>query len=170
MINIVESTSFRKKDGVKILIRTSAAFINKETLEILSELPEGATESDYASFNAGRVRKDQTGDIYEIAHDVEDSENTYTEVFPTPDSYCELKITNPYAGVYSCYVNKNMYPDYVSTKTYNKGDMVTYKNMEWISELDDNTGNTPNLYGWDLYLPFVETRKQEYKTLEELNA
>lgn len=162
MINIVESTNFRKKDAVKILIRTSRCWINKTTFEIVTELPIDADVSEwYEKANGGRLRKEETGDVYEIAHDVEDSPYHYVEVFPTPESYCE--ITSPYYNW-----DFNLYPTYKGTVTYAKGDRVTYNNMEWESDFDDNIGNTPNIWGWSLVVPYVERRDVQWATLEEL--
>ena len=161
-INIVESTNFRKKDGKKILVRTSKSYINKNTLEIVPELPEEAVAAEWGEIH-GRVRKEETGEVYEIAHDLEDSAYNYVEVFPTPESYCEIR-----ALAYASW-DFDMYPTYAPTKTYSEGDIVVYNNWEWISEMNDNTGNIPNNgIGWTEYLPYIETRDVTWKTLEEL--
>lgn len=166
MITEVVSEHFRT-DDVNIIIRASQSYINRETLEFVSEIPEGASASDYAVYT-GRIRKDQTGEIYEVAHDVEGSDYTYTELFPTPESYSEITIAN-YGGTYYAHTNYNLYPNYNASNTYAKDDIVVYDKREWISEMDDNTGNTPNLIGWGLYLPYVEEREVEWVTLEELS-
>ena len=49
-----------------------------------------------------------------------------------------------------------------------EGDKVTFNNNTWVSDFDNNTGNTPNIYGWTEYLPYVEMVDPTYKTLEEL--
>ena len=151
----------RTRDGVKVFTRFSKAWIWNATGEILLEEPIGAQASEYTSTFGGRLRCDQTGKIYEIAHDIEDSPYTYTEVFPTPESYCEI-------GSYGRF-NTHVYPDYKAAETYSEGDIVVYNKMTWISEFDDNTGNTPtNLWGWSVYLPYVEERNVVYKSLEEM--
>lgn len=168
MIRETLSSSFRS-DGVNIVIRMSEVHVNRNTLEVVSELPEGADVSDYGRTTKSRVRKDQTGEIFEIAHDVEGSSNTYTEVFPTPESYCDIEFsTVSTGGEYIASVNTNMYPNYSAIKSYAKGDIVVYDGKEWMSDFDDNTGNQPNLYGWSLFSVNVEEREVAYVPLSEL--
>jgi len=165
MINVIESTNFRKKDAVTILIKTSKLFYNVTTHEIASELPDGADTTEWAELT-GYLRKDGTEEIYEIVHDVEDAPYTYTEVFLTPESYCEIEAS--VAVSYIAHANTNLYPTYYNTKTYAKGDRVTSGGMEWESDFDDNIGNTPNIWGWSLVVPYVERRDVQWATLEEL--
>ena len=166
MINVLESTNFRKKDDVTILIKTSKLFYNTTTHEIVSELPDGADATEWAELS-GYLRKDGTDEVYEIVHDVEDAPYTYTEVFLTPESYC--KISYLYATTaYVAHPDTNLYPTYYSTKTYAMGDRVTSDGMEWESDFDDNIGNPPKTWGWTLVLPYVEQRDLEWATLEEL--
>ena len=159
---------FRKKDDVKIKITRGEGWVKKDTLEYFSEIPEGEDSTNYGKLTT-RVRKDQTGEIYEIAHDVQDADYTYTELFPTRDSYSEITFAQYAAGLFTAVVNYNLYPTYKAATTYSEGDIVTYNNHEWISDMDDNTGNQPNNgIGWSEYLPYIETREVEWKTLEEL--
>lgn len=166
-IVILENQSqFRKKDDVKIKIIRGEGWVKKDTLEYFSEIPEGEASTDYGKLTT-RVRKEETGEIYEIAHDVQDANYTYTELYPTKDSYSE--ITFLYVSEYLAIPNFNLYPAYKANVTYSEGDIVTYNNWEWISEMNDNTGNTPNNgVGWSEYLPYIETREVKWKTLEEL--
>ena len=167
MINVLEHQTQFRKDGVEIKIITAKCYINRETHEFVSVLPENAVEAEWAELS-GRVRKDQTGEIYEIAHDVQDASYTYTEVYPSKDSYSEILFTN-YGTGYMALANYNLYPVYSAYVTYSEGDIVTYDNQEWISEMNDNTGNNPkNGIGWTSYLPYLEKREVEWKTLEEL--
>lgn len=169
MIKELISSNFRKKDSVKIKITSGESHINCSTGQILQELPSGAVVSQWATITTA-VRKDQTGDILEIAHDVEDTQNTYTEMYLMPDSYCDITFGSIGSNVegYS-YFNTNVYPTYKATEIYAKDDIVVYEGMEWISEFDDNVGNQPNrLYGWDLYLPYIERRELHYGTYEEV--
>lgn len=166
-INVLEHYTNFRHDGVEIKIITAKCYVNRTTYEFFSELPEGATASDYGELT-GRVRKDQTGEIYEIAHDVQDAEYTYTEVYPSKESYCEITFAN-YGTGYTARADSNLYPTYKAATTYSEGDIVVYNNHEWISDMNDNTGNTPNNgVGWSEYLPYIETREVEWKTLEEL--
>ena len=156
----------RTRDGVKVFTRFSKAWIIKATMEIVLEEPIGMPAADYTGVSAGRLRCDQTGKIYGMAHDIEDAPYTYTEVFPTPESYSEITF-NTYGSTF----NTHVYPTYKAAETYSEGDIVTYNNYTWISEFDDNTGNTPtNLWGWSVYLPYVEERDVVYKSLEEMAA
>ena len=167
MINVLEHQTQFRKDGVEIKIITAKCYINRETHEFVSVLPENAVEAEWAELS-GRVRKDQTGEIYEIAHDVQDASYTYTEVYPSKESYCEMIFPN-YGGEYVTRVDRNLYPTYKAAATYSEGDIVGYGNQEWISEINDNTGNNPQHgIGWTSYLPYIEKREVEWKTLEEL--
>lgn len=167
MINVLEHQTQFRKDGIEIKIITAKCYVNRETHEFVSVLPEDAVAAEWATF-AGRVRKDQTGEIYEIAHDVQDASYTYTEVYPSKDSYCEMSFPI-YGGEYFARANHNLYPTYDASDTYSEGDIVVYEKHEWISEINDNKGNTPNDgIGWTMYLPYIETREVEWKTLEEL--
>lgn len=167
MINVLEHQTQFRKDGIEIKIITAKCYVNMETREFVSVLPEDAVATEWATFD-GRVRKDQTGEIYEIAHDVQDASYTYTEVYPSKESYCEMIFSNC-GGEYVTRVDRNLYPTYKAAATYSEGDIVTYNNHEWISDMNDNTGNQPNNgVGWTEYLPYIETREVEWKTLEEL--
>lgn len=169
MINVLEHQTQFRKDGIEIKIITAKCYINRETHEFVSVLPEDAVETEWAELS-GRVRKDQTGEIYEIAHDVQDASYTYTEVYPSKDSYSEISFAN-YGTEYRANANYNLYPVYSAYTTYSEGDIVTYDNQEWISEMNDNTGNNPkNGIGWTSYLPYLEKREVEWKTLEELET
>lgn len=171
-VNVLENQSqFRKKDDVKIKIITAECFINMNTGEYLSAMPEDADATEFAKEWAklrGAVRKDQTGEVFETAHDVQDATYTYTEVYLSKDSYCEM-VFSKNTDWYSAIVYQNLYPNYEAAKTYSEGDIVVYSNHEWISDMNDNTGNQPNNgVGWSEYLPYIETREVEWKTLEEL--
>lgn len=159
----------RTRDGVKVFTRFSMAYVDRETLQIYSEIPEGREASEFASTSSGKLRQDQTGIIFEIAHDVEDAPYTYTEVFPTPESISEIVISSNGAD-YMARLNTNVYPDYKATTTYAQGDRVTSNGYTWESDFDGNVGNTPNIWGWSLVLPYIEQRDVEYKSLEELAA
>ena len=167
-IVILENQSqFRKKDDVKIKIIRGEGWAKKDTLEYFAEIPEGEAETDYGKLTT-RVRKEETGEIYEIAHDVQDAAYTYTEVYPSKESYCEMTFISYGAG-YTARADSNLYPTYKAATTYSEGDIVTYNGWEWISDTNDNTGNTPNNgVGWSEYLPYIETREVVWKTLEEL--
>lgn len=167
MINIVESTNFRI-DGVKILIRTAKAYVDKVTRELFSEIPEGREATEFGELT-GRVRNDQTGAIYEIAHDVEDASYTYTELYPSPESFSELNFVNYGSGYDVASPNFKEFPAFRAATTYNEGDIATSGRYEWISEFDDNTGNTPtNLWGWSVYRPFIADREVIWQTIEEI--
>lgn len=167
MINELIISTFRKSDDVRIKITTAASYINRTTREILPELPEGVVEAEWARLSTF-VRNDRTGDIYEIAHDIEDTTDTYTEVYLTPDSYCDIAFGTTVGGIGYSNINQNVYPEYKPGEIYAEGDMVTYKLWTWVSDFDENTGNTPDVWGWSPYLPFAETREAHYATYEEL--
>ena len=156
----------RNSDGKKIYTRFSTSYIESGTHKFYSEIPEGRTETDFATSFYTKVRCDQTGVIYDTAHDVEDAPYTYTEVFPDPNP-TEFIETGTGTSSLQIRVSYDKYKTYNKTETYAKGDIRTYSGKTYISELDDNLGNDPKIYGWDEYLPYVETRKPEYKTLEE---
>ena len=68
-------------------------------------------------------------------------------------------------------------PDFTLTITLTDDSVYTTapirgeKGETWISEFDDNTGNKPtDLWGWSVYLPYVEERDVVYKSLEEMAA
>lgn len=167
MINELVSEHFRT-DSVNIVIRTGKSYINRVTLEVVQELPEDAIATDWAEYWT-KLRNDQTGHIYEIAHDVEGSDQTYSEMYYTEESYCERSYGSSTIGTGGvCSFNTDVYPTYKSENTYAKGDIVTSNHMTWISDFDDNTGNDPTIYGWSLYLPFIEKRNVEYGTYEEI--
>lgn len=167
MINELVSEHFRT-DGVNIIIRTASMYVNRNTLEFVSEIPEGAVASEWGKLTA-RVRKDQTGEIYEIAHDVEGSTNTYTEVRPTPESYSEIRFSMG-GTEYIATPKYTLYPEYNASTTYAEGDIVTYERMEYICQEDGTVGIPPNTVGfWGMYMPYVEERNVEWKSLEELS-
>lgn len=160
-------------DGKKLFAQYSSSYVEKATGKVFPELPEGAVEADYVNTLSGRLRCDQTGVVYECVHDVEDAPFTYTEVFPDPRDTSEIKITPIYVRI-----NTNLYPEYSSTKTYAKGDRVTATSAPNVSSLyytyesdfDDNTGNTPYLWGWSVVTPDVEENNNvRYVTAEEFN-
>lgn len=161
----------RTRDGVKVFTRFSMAYVEESTNKIFSEIPEGRETADFASLgsgeSAGMVRCDQTGVLYETAHDVEDAQFTYTEVFPDEDSVCEYIYSTVTGGGRIVRLNTDLYPTWKAADTYAEGDIVVYNGMEYISDFDDNTGNTPNLWGWSYYLPYVEKREIHYVTLAE---
>ena len=160
----------RELDGKKVYARFSNAFMEKETNHVFAEIPEDRDASEFASTLSGRVRNDQTGVIYECAHDVEDSPYTYTEVFPNPRRICAFDNTGMAISM-----NTKPYPNYSTVKTYKKGDRVLSNAAgNWRvheSEFDDNTGNPPNIYGWDMLTPYIpEFPEPDYVTIEEFNA
>lgn len=149
----------RTRDGVKVYTRFSIAYVEKATLKFVSEIPEGAAEADYQMVFSGHLRQDDTGIIYECAHDVENSPHTYTEVFPDPAD----------ASEYTSYVPRfTVHKTYKAAETYAAGDIATYNHKTYQSDFDDNTGNTPDVYGWTEILPYIEMVEPTYKTLEEL--
>ena len=166
----------RTIDNKQVYALLSSCVMEKATGKIFDEVPEGASASDYVGMSSNRLRCDQTGQMYEVAHELEDTTRTYTEVFPDPRDLSEIVIVSGSAG-YARF-NKNLYPDYVSSKTYAKGDRVTalgvvgksgvYYTFE--SELDDNIGNTPNVYGWSVIDYGVEVNENiHWVTMEEFN-
>lgn len=161
----------RELDGKKVYARFSNAFVEKATLHVFTEIPEGREASDFLGTMSGMIRNDQTGVIYQTAHDVEDAPYTYTEVFPNPRQLSE------YMNVSGMFyrMNTKPYPDYSSVKTYKKGDRVLShvagNQRVYESEFDDNTGNPPNIYGWDMVTPYVpDYPEPDYVTIEEFNA
>ena len=160
----------RTVDGKQVKTRFSTAYMEMETHKIFSEIPEGREAAEFASTLSGRVRNDQTGAVYECAHDVEDAPYTYTEVFPNPRQLSEINMAN-YGGEYNAHLNTRPYPDYASNVTYAQGDKVFYDNRIWESDFDENLGNNPNTYGWSYYQLFVEEYPEpDYVTIEEFNA
>lgn len=150
----------RTRDGVKVYTRFSIAYVEKATLKFVSEIPEGAAEADYQMVFSGRLRQDDTGIIYECAHDVEDAAHTYTEVFPDPADASEWN--GNYIPQFT------VHKTYKSTETYAEGDICISNNKTYQSDFDDNIGNSPSIYGWTEILPYVEKVEPTYKTLEEL--
>ena len=158
----------RTRDGVKGFTRFSKSWYIKATGRITTEEPIGMPAADYVQV-WGRLRCDQTGKIYRTAHDIEDSPYTYTEVFPDPAYYSELS---------SYGFNTNVYPQYSASKTYNKGDIVTYTastgqntSFTYICDEDETIGIAPNIYGWSYYKPFIERRFDDdivWKSVDEL--
>lgn len=168
MINELVVSSFRKSDDVKIKILTGKSYLKRDTMEIVPELPEDAVLTEWAEIPTG-VRDDKTGAIYEIVHVVEDETGPFTEMYLAPDSYSEMSFYTASLGdVSTAILNYDMYPAYKAANTYAAGDIVTYNGMTWISDIDDNTGNQPNLCEWSLYLPYIEKREPHYVTYEEL--
>ena len=170
MIRCSNFKQSRTVDGKQVKTRHSVAYMEMETHKVFSEIPEGREAADFVSTLSGRVRNDQTGEVYEIAHDVEDATYTYTEVFPNPRQLSEINMSNN-GGGYSAQLNTRPYPDYHSNVTYAQGDKVFYDNRVWESDLDENLGNTPTTYGWSYYQLFLEDYPEpEYVTIEEFNA
>ena len=170
MINCNNFKAPRAVDGKQVKTRFSTGYMEIETHKIFSEIPEGREASEFASTLSGMVRNDQTGAVYEIAHDVEDAPYTYTEVFPNPRQLSEINMTNYGRGYYAT-LNTRPYPDYKSNVTYAQGDKVFYDNRVWESDFDENLGNTPTIYGWSYYqLLLEEYPEPEYVTIEEFNA
>lgn len=165
----------RALDGKKVYTRFSNAFVEMETNHVFAAVPEDRAASEFASTISGRVRNDQTGKIYEIAHDVEDAPYTYTEVFPNPRQLSEIQKLNYGAGGYYYAFNCNPYPSYHGTKTYMKGDRVisdaSGRPRVYESEIDNNKGVACNIYGWDMLTPYIpEFPEPDYVTIEEFNA
>ena len=75
---------FRKKDDVKIKITRGEGWVKKDTLEYFSEIPEGEDSTNYGKL-ATRIRKDQTGEIYEITDLIPAGE--HVEWMPSEDLY-----------------------------------------------------------------------------------
>ena len=167
----------RELDGKKVYARFSNAFVELETNHVFAAVPEDRAASEFASTLSGRVRNNQTGKIYECAHDVEDSPCTYTEVFPNPRQLSEIQKLNYGGGGYLYTFNCNPYPTWDGTKTYMKGDrVISYasgkgKPRVYESEIDNNKGVACNIYGWDMLIPYIpEFPEPDYVTIEEFNA
>lgn len=165
----------REFDGKKVYARFSNAFVEMATDHVFASVPEDRAASEFASTLSGRVRNDQTGIVYEIAHDVEDSPYTYTEVFPNPRQLSEINKNNYGEGGYLYTFNCNPYPWYDWTKTYMKGDRVissaSGRPRVYESEIDNNKGVACNIYGWDMLTPYIpEFPEPDYVTIEEFNA
>lgn len=154
----------RTRDGVNVFVMSSLSYMDKTTHKWISEIPEGQSENDYYMSFASRIRCDQTGVIYEIAHDVEDAPFTYTEVFPDPADISEYE-----NGQYPRYYN---YPSYKAATVYHEGDIVVYSGVSrkatYICEVEGLEGSSPEEYGWEEYLPYIEEREPHYKSLREL--
>lgn len=167
MITEVINSTFRH-DGVNIVIKRGESYYNRATGQILQELPEDAVAAEWATV-ATKLRSDQTGAEYEIVHDVEGSPNTYTEVYLSPESYCDKQVSTSTAGGMGglAYI-KTTCPDYSSYETYHEGDKVIYDKRTYICTEEEITGILPKLFGWDLYLPYPEMLEQKYITFEEL--
>lgn len=148
----------RQRDGVNVNVMTSKAYIDKGTHRYYSEVPEGRTESEFNMTFCGRVRCDQTGDIYEIIHVPENSPYTFTEVFPDP-----AYVINNGTTVFF-----HKYPAYTGTVTYHIGDKVTYNTRTYICVEEELSNVAPDVWGWDEFLPRIEETEHVYKTLEEL--
>ena len=162
----------RECDGKKVYARYSEFYVGiEEPHRYYAEVPEGEDASGYAHSFSGRIKQDQTGLIYEIAHDVEDAPYTYTEVYPDPRYVTEFTIGSYTTSDSYCRVNFNKYPAYNAKTTYKKGDIVTTSSPEaktWICVEDEVTGISPDVWGWDEYLPYIEVNEPVYKTMEEL--
>ena len=168
----------RTIDGKQVYALLSSSVMEIATGKIYDEVPEGASASDYAGMpSAGMLRCDQTGQMYENAHELEDTTRTYTEMFPDPRDLSEIIISGAGAGSYVNF-NMNLYPKYTATKTYAKGDRVTAPgivgstsiNYTFESDFDDNLGNTPNVYGWSVIDYGVEVNENiHWVTREEFN-
>lgn len=164
----------RELDGKKVYARFSNAFVDMANDHVFASVPEDRSASEFASTLSGRVRNDQTGVIYECAHDVEDSPYTYTEVFPNPRQLSEITKNNNGNGMFYT-LNINPYPTWDGTKTYMKGDRVissaSGKPRVYESEIDNNKGVACNIYGWDMLTPYIpEFPEPDYVTIEEFNA
>ncbi len=167
MIKELINDRFRT-DGVKIVIKTGESYMHCTTGQIVQELPEDAVLEEWAKVTT-KLRSDQTGEEYDIVHDVEGSPNTYTEVYLSPESYCRTNISKGTTGnLGSVTYIKNAGPTYASATTYHKGDKVVYDKKTYICEEDEITGVLPKHWGFDLYLPYVERLEQKYITFEEL--
>ena len=170
MINCNNFKSPRTVDGKQVKTRFSTAYMEMATHKLFPEIPEEREAADFASTLSGRVRNDQTGAVYECAHDVEDAPYTYTEVFPNPRQLSEITMTN-IGGGYLAQLNTRPFPDYKMNTTYAQGDKVFYDNRVWESDFDENLGNTPTIYGWSYYQLFLEEYPEpDYVTIEEFNA
>ena len=153
--------------------RYSTAYVRRSDNHYFSELPEDATESDYAAILCGRVRCDQTGVIYETAVDAEDAPWTYTEVFPDPVDISEWVQTynNP------DYFRSPRFYDYSiynSSTTYTEGDIVVNPgsgdgpHWTWICTEESVQGFEPPQWGFEEYMPYINVREPTYKTLAEI--
>ena len=153
----------RARDGKQVYTRFSTCYLEVATGKIVGERPEGAAETAYPSYGTGpKLRKDQTGEMYETAHDVEDSPNTYTEMIPNPDEITEFINGGTYVRA-----SIDVYPTWKTATAYNEGDRVTYSGRTYESDFDGNQGNQPNIYGWTEILPYVEKKDVKYKPLSE---
>lgn len=148
----------RQRDGVNVNVLTSYAYIEKATNRYYSDIPEGRTEGDFNGTFCGRLRCDQTGDIYEIVHVPENAPYTFTEIFPDPNYSINTGST----------VFFHKYPAYGGTTVYHRGDIVTYNAKTYICDVDEVQGVAPDIWGWDELLPMVEETEHVYKTLKEL--
>ena len=167
MIIEVISSTFRH-DGVNIVIKRGESYMERATGKILQELPEDAVAAEWATVTT-KLRSNQTGAEYETVHDVEGSPNTYTEVYLSPESYCDKQISSStVGGMVSVRYIKTTCPEYSSSATYHEGDKVIYDNRTYICTAEEITGILPKLYGWDLYLPYPEMLDQIYIPYEEL--
>ena len=160
----------RTLDGKVVYARFSSAYVEMETRHVFADVPEGRSASEFAHTLSGKVRNDQTGAVYETAHDVEDAPYTYTEVFPNPRQLSEYSLVSGYYRM-----NTNPYPDYSAGTTYKKGDRVIYNGSGnprvYESDFDENKGNTPTVYGWTMLIPYIPDHPApDYVTIEEFNA
>ena len=163
----------RARDGVKIYTRFSHAYYYAPEGKWASEIPEGADPADYHLHFYGKLRCDQTGELFETAHDVEGSERTYTEVFPDLSRASTIEITSNAINL-----RYHDYPEWDPAKTYAKGDIVVFQTglepyRTIVSDFDDNLGcNTAYGWGWSTLMPIAVDHSDEieYKTIEEWEA
>lgn len=166
----------RQVDGKQMYTRFAQGYLRKSDYRMFSELPEGADESDYASLGSClRVRCDQTGKVYEIAQDPEDTTHTYTELFPDPADVSEWEI-NPVSGTTDYYAIPRYYdyPQYKADTEYHQGDILVAPNayvglkVTYICDVESIQGVEPGIWGFSEYLPYINVRTPRYKTLEEI--
>lgn len=157
----------RTRDEVEVYARFCNGYVEKETHKYFSEIPEGRAESEFYTFMRGRIRQEETGLIYNTAHDIDPLPYTYTELYPDPADAVEWYDATTTAATYTFPVF-NVYPTYRGTVTYHRGDIVVHNSKEWICDVDESTGVNPDVYGWDEYKNYVETVEPVYKTLAEL--
>ena len=166
----------RQVDGKQMYTRFAQGYLRKSDYRMFSELPESAEPSDYASLGSTlRVRCDQTGQIYEIAQDPEDTTHTYTEMFPDPADVSEWDIyqvsgTNDYYAVPRFYD----YPKYKADTEYHQGDILVAPDtnfglkVTYICDEESIQGVDPAIWGFSEYLPYINIRTPRYKTLAEI--
>lgn len=158
----------RARDGVNVYTRHSTAYVEISTHKYFSEIPEGREEADFATTFV-KVRNDQTGVVYDIAHDVEGAPYTYTEVFPdpNPELLTEWEVVSS-AGIGCMAPRYYLYPAYNAQVTYYQGDRVNYNDKTYECEEEELTGWAPDVCGWNEILPYVEYKEYGYLSLAEI--